>query len=107
MGATQSNVCGGKYRVSHGSAATLKHYSNWQAYNLGAYTLDRSCLASSSAPKQVLIKHTGSNMCLNNHNNAQSDGATANLWTCNGHVSQNWVISGNNIKHTGSNMCLN
>ena len=41
--ATQSNVCGGQYRVSHGTTATLKHYANWASYNLWAYTLDRSC----------------------------------------------------------------
>ena len=41
--ATQSNVCGGQYRVSHGSTATLLHYNDWASYNLWAYTLDRSC----------------------------------------------------------------
>ena len=44
--ATQSNVCSGKYRVTHGSTATLKTYSDWASYNLWAYTLDRSCLST-------------------------------------------------------------
>jgi len=39
--ATQSNVCGGKYRVTHGAKATLVHYANWKPYNLWAYTLKR------------------------------------------------------------------
>jgi hypothetical protein len=38
--ATQSNVCGGKYRVTHGGP-TLRHYNNWKPYNLWAYTLKR------------------------------------------------------------------
>jgi len=41
--ATQSNVCGGKYRVSHGAKATLKHYHAWKKYHLWAYTLNSSC----------------------------------------------------------------
>jgi len=44
--ATQSNVCGGKYRVTHGGP-TEKKYGNWKAYNLWSYTLTcndaRSC----------------------------------------------------------------
>ena len=43
---TQSNVCSGKYRVSHGSTATVLHHGNWASYNLWAYTLDRSRLSS-------------------------------------------------------------
>lgn len=42
--ATQSNVCNGKYRVSHGTTATLLTYANWKPYNLWAWTLDRSCV---------------------------------------------------------------
>ena len=51
--ATQSNVCGGKYRVTHGTTASLRHYGNWAAYNLWAYTLDRGCAkdAGNSCPK--------------------------------------------------------
>ena len=42
--ATQSDVCSGKYRVSHGSTATLETISDWKKVDLWAYTLDRSCL---------------------------------------------------------------
>jgi len=44
--ATQSNICEGKYRVTHGSTATLLHYNAWRDYDLWAYTLDRACLSS-------------------------------------------------------------
>jgi len=47
--ATQSNVCSGKYRVTHGSTATLVAFRNWASFNLWAYTLDRSCLSPSAA----------------------------------------------------------
>lgn len=38
--ATQSNVCGGKYRVTHGGP-TLVYYSHWKRYNLWAYTFSK------------------------------------------------------------------
>ena len=40
--ATQSTICGGKYRVTHGGP-TLKTYSNWQRANMWAYTVDKNC----------------------------------------------------------------
>jgi hypothetical protein len=40
--ATQSNVCGGKYRVSHGAGAATLYYSDWNTYNLWAYTYTRT-----------------------------------------------------------------
>jgi len=39
--ATQTNVCGGKFRVSHGGP-TLRDWSSWEAYDLWAYALNRS-----------------------------------------------------------------
>ena len=39
--ATQSNVCNGKYRITHGITATLVHYNDWKSINLWAYTVDR------------------------------------------------------------------
>jgi len=41
--ATQSNVCGGRYRVTHGGP-TFKSYANWEPYKLWSYKLDRECL---------------------------------------------------------------
>jgi len=52
--ATQKNVCGGKYRVTHGATATLVYYANWKAYNLWAYTLKRA------GPKQKTVVVIGS-----------------------------------------------
>ncbi len=40
--ATKSNVCGGKYRVSHGAGARAVYYGDWKSYNLWAYKLDRT-----------------------------------------------------------------
>ena len=42
--ASQTNVGGGCYRVSHGTTATLAYYSAWTRINMWAYTLNRSCL---------------------------------------------------------------
>lgn len=55
--ATQSNVCGGKYRVTHSTIgrATLYTWSTWQQYNLWAYTLDRSCLPTTSAGRRLAV----------------------------------------------------
>jgi len=39
--ATQSNVCGGQYRVSHGGP-TLHFYSAWKSYNLRAWVVNKS-----------------------------------------------------------------
>ena len=36
--ATQSNICNGKYRVSHGSTATLLPYANHAKYNMHVYS---------------------------------------------------------------------
>jgi len=41
--ATQKNVCGGQYRVSHGGP-TLKYYAHWKQYNLRAWTLKAHCM---------------------------------------------------------------
>lgn len=46
---TQSSVCDGQYRVSHGTTATLVAYDNWEAFDLSSYTLDRSCLPESAS----------------------------------------------------------
>ena len=54
--ATQSNICSGKYRVTHGSTATLVAFPNWASFNLWAYTLDRSCL-SPSAGDYIHMSH--------------------------------------------------
>jgi len=43
--ATQKYVCYGKYRVTHGSTATLIDYPKWIPHNMWAYTLDRACLS--------------------------------------------------------------
>ena len=42
--ASQSDVCGGQYRVSHGKNATIKYSADLASYNPSAYSLDRSCL---------------------------------------------------------------
>jgi len=44
--ATQNNVCGGKYRVTHGSTATILTWGEsgaYHNYNLHAFTLNRKC----------------------------------------------------------------
>ena len=46
--ATQSNVCSGQYRVTHGATATLVPWANWAKWSMYAYTLDRTCLGSGS-----------------------------------------------------------
>ena len=56
--ATQSNFCGGLYRVTHGTQATLIDYANWRSYNIWAYTLDRSCQGN------LLCYYTD---CMNKH----------------------------------------
>eukprot|EP01050_Picozoa_sp_SAG11_P012913 SAG11_NODE_1469_length_4850_cov_2.659651_4_plen_372_part_00 len=38
--ATQSNVCSGQYRVTHGGP-TLTYYNDWATYDLHAYSLSR------------------------------------------------------------------
>merc|ERR1719491_2181998 len=53
--ATQSNVCSGQFRVTHGGP-TFMTYSNWQPYDLHAYQLDRSCVSvPTDAPTPVPI----------------------------------------------------
>ena len=45
--ATQSNVCGGQYRLTHcGSSCTFNYYGSWSSYNLNAYSVDRSSCES-------------------------------------------------------------
>merc|ERR1719412_3270359 len=60
--ATQSNVCSGKYRVTHGSTATLLTYGNWKAYNLWAYTFERTCrssaLVASSGRQAAMVPYS-------------------------------------------------
>merc|ERR1719412_3015042 len=88
--ATQSNVCSGKYRVTHGSTATLLTYGNWRAYNLWAYTFDRTCrsalvqgklLYDTNAEKPMAYfddgyKLSGSNVILRKCSNCPASHAT-------------------------------
>merc|ERR1712072_1069833 len=56
--ATQSNVCRGKYRVTHGGP-TKKFYRNWRPYRLHAYMLNRKALKPRKVVrrKRVVRKH--------------------------------------------------
>merc|ERR1711998_339714 len=38
----QTNICGGRYRVTHGGP-TLVLYPNWQRYGMWSYTVTRPC----------------------------------------------------------------
>jgi hypothetical protein len=59
--ATQSNVCSGQYRVTHGSTATLLDFAAWASFNLWAYTLDRLCMLPVVKPHEHCssISNTG------------------------------------------------
>ena len=50
--ASQSNVCGGKYRVSHGGPS-FRYWSNWQPYNLRSWELSCSILVGKEKSKSI------------------------------------------------------
>jgi len=58
--ATQSNLCNGGYRVTHGPKATLQYTSNWEAYSNWAWTLNRDCVSSGGVPEGGFKEKTGS-----------------------------------------------
>ena len=51
--ATQSNTCGGQFRVSHGGP-TFNYYSNWEKYNLRAWELSCSTGNETSVHKLLI-----------------------------------------------------
>lgn len=51
--ATQSNICGGLYRVTYGGP-TLKPYADWKTLKLGSYKLDRACIRAAAPRRRYL-----------------------------------------------------
>lgn len=67
--ATQSNVCGGRYRVTHGGPTFLK-WGNWAYYNLRSWQLDESCSKKRPPLEEVCWEQKGGHYVKEGHGRA-------------------------------------